>query len=120
MDFQFEGKGGKVGVFKLTGNLIGEHDGMPLADAFNEYMEDGYINFVIDLTELKHINSSGLGVLITLLTKARKKEGELVLVNPSDHIRNLMLITKLTSIFTIYDDLDTAIEASVPLPPTFE
>jgi anti-sigma B factor antagonist len=108
MDFKFQPQQ-NVGIFTLAGNLIGEHDGMPLTDAFNEQMELGVRNFVVDLTELKHINSSGLGVLITLLTKARKKGGELFLVNPSPYIRNLMLITKLNSIFQTFESIDAAI-----------
>lgn len=99
----------KVGVFTLEGNLIGENDGMALTDIFNDQMEDDVLNFVMDLSELKHVNSSGLGVFITLLTKARKKGGELLLVNPSDYIRNLMLITKLSSIFSIYSQVSEAI-----------
>lgn len=95
-------------VFVLTGNLVGENDGMPLADAFNEHMEDGIRHFIIDLSELKHINSSGLGVFITLLTKVRKKGGELVLVNPSEFIKNLLLITKLNSIFNTYESVAAA------------
>ena len=95
-------------IFTLTGNLVGENDGMPLADAFNEEMEDGASNFIIDLSELKHINSSGLGVFITLLTKVRKKGGELVLVNPSDFIKNLLLITKLNSIFQTFATIEEA------------
>ena len=110
MKFTFEAKSDTTGVFHLEGNLIGEHDGMPLTDAFNEQMEDGILNFALDLSDLKHINSSGLGVFITLLTKARKKDGELVLVSPSDYIRNLMLITKLNSIFTIFQSIDSAVE----------
>ncbi|MEM0995547.1 MAG: STAS domain-containing protein [Bacteroidota bacterium] len=111
MNFNFEAKSDKIGVFYLEGNLIGEHDGMPLTDAFNEQMENGILNFALNLSDLKHINSSGLGVFITLLTKARKKGGELVLVGPSDYIRNLMLITKLNSIFTIFPTIDSAVEA---------
>lgn len=108
MNFQFQTIEG-IGHFQLIGNLIGEHDGMPLTDAFNEQMEDGIRNFIVDLTELKHINSSGLGVLITLLTKTRKKDGDLFLVNPSAYIRNLMLITKLNSIFQTFESLDQAV-----------
>lgn len=111
MTFEIEQVGDSTSVFTLSGSLIGETDGMPLTDAFNECMEDGSLHFIMDLTDLKHINSSGLGVLITLLTKARKKDGELFLVNPSDFIRNLMLITKLNSIFTIFDSVEAASEA---------
>lgn len=109
MQYNFQVIKEKIGVFHLEGNLIGESDGMALTDIFNEQMEEGVLNFVMDLTSLQHINSSGLGVLITLLTKARKKSGELLLVNPSDYIRNLMLITRLNSIFSIFSTTEEAL-----------
>ncbi len=110
MKYTYEVQPNRIGLFKLEGNLIGESDGMELTNLFNEEMEDGVSNFVVDLTELQHINSSGLGVLITLLTKARKKDGELVLVKPSDYIRNLLIITKLDKIFQIFDTVDLAMK----------
>lgn len=97
-----------IGLYTLEGNLIGENDGMPLADNFNEQIELGTRFYIVDLSDVKHINSTGLGVLITLLTKARKKDGEMVLVNPSEYIRNLMMITKLNTIFNIYPDKESA------------
>jgi anti-sigma B factor antagonist len=111
MKFEFEPKGLTKGIFRLHGSLIGETDGMPLAGDFNEQMENGFITFVLDLSDLKHINSSGLGVFITLLTKARKKDGEVLLVNPSEGIRKLLIMTKLNAIFTIYDTVEAALEA---------
>lgn len=110
MDFTHRIEDG-VCVLELSGNLIGEHDGMPLTDAFNEIMEDGVYNFVIDLSGLKHINSTGLGVFITLLTRSRKRGGELALVNPSGYIKNLLLITKLNSIFSVYETSSEAVRA---------
>jgi len=110
MEFEYNVHNG-IGVYTLSGNLIGEHDGMRLADSFNEEMEEGTLNFVLNLQELKHVNSSGLGVFITLLPRARKKGGELVLVNHSDFIKNLMMITKLSSVFQIFDTLEEAAAA---------
>ncbi len=109
MNLDFEKLDENIGVFKLNGNLIGENDGMPLTEAFDEQIENGFQNFILDLSDLKLINSSGIGVFITLLTKARKKEGDVVIVNPSSYIQNLLMITKLNSIFQIFD---TNIEAS--------
>lgn len=108
MKFQFKKKGPITGVFELTGSLIGETDGMPLTEAFNEQLENGYLHFILDLSELKHVNSSGLGVFITLLTKSRKKDGDVVIVNPSANIRSLLLMTKLNSIFHIYNTVEEA------------
>ncbi|MFM2376923.1 MAG: hypothetical protein RLZZ165_2020 [Bacteroidota bacterium] len=110
MKFEFEGKDPLTGVFRLSGSMIGETHGMPLVEALNEQMGNGYLLFILDLTDLKHINSSGLGVFITLLTRARKKDGEVVIVNPSQSIRSLFMITKLNSIFSIYDTVEAAIE----------
>lgn len=109
MKHSIEAINDKTCILRLEGNLIGEQDGMALADAFNEQMEQGMRYFIVDLTELQHINSSGLGVLITLLTRARKKDGELLLVNPSEYIRNLMLITKLISIFQLFESVEEAV-----------
>ena len=100
-----------IGAFTLSGNLIGEKDGIPLTESFSEKLESGTQSFVIDLSEIQHINSSGLGVLITLLTKARKVGGEVVLSGPSSYISNLLLITKLNTIFTIHATQDEAVEA---------
>lgn len=111
MQYKYEVSESQVGVYTLEGNLIGENDGMILTNSFNDHIEDGTLNFVMDLSSLQHINSSGLGVFITLLTKARKKGGELFLVNPSEYIRNLMMITKLSSIFSIYDTVEDAFNA---------
>lgn len=109
MDFSFS-KEKNVGIYSLKGSLIGESDGMAINDSFAEQIENGILKFIIDLSELKHVNSSGLGVFITLLTKARKKGGELVLTSPSDYIQNLFLITKLNTIFTVHDSVEEAIE----------
>lgn len=110
MNLNFEQLESTIGVFKLDGNLIGENDGMPLTEAFNEQMENGVLNFILDLSDLRLINSSGIGVFITLLTKARKKDGDVVIVNPSSYISNLLMITKLNSIFQIYNSTGEALE----------
>ena len=104
-------KESNVGIYRLEGNLIGETDGIPITESLSEQLEEGTQQFVIDLSELQHINSSGLGVLITLLTKARKVGGEVILANPSEYIQNLLLITKLNTIFKIYQSEAEAMEA---------
>jgi anti-sigma B factor antagonist len=109
MNFKYTALDEKTGIFNLEGNLIGETDGIPLTESFAEQINNGARNFVMDLTELQHINSSGLGVLITLLTKARKVSGEVLLTNPSEFINNILIITKLNSVFNIFPDTDSAL-----------
>jgi anti-sigma B factor antagonist len=110
MEISFN-KQGKIGILALNGNLIGEKDGLPITENFSGYLENGTHEFIIDLSELQLINSTGLGVLITLLTKARKAGGEVILANPSEYIQNLLLITKLNTIFQIHPTVEEAIES---------
>lgn len=93
---------------KLEGDLIGESDGIGLLDVVNDNINDSILNCAIDLSALRYMNSTGIGVLITILTKFRNKGGEVVLINPSDQIRKLLLITKLNAIFTIYNSFEEA------------
>ncbi|MCI4667406.1 MAG: STAS domain-containing protein [Bacteroidia bacterium] len=109
MNFTYKEEAPQTGTYNLNGNLIGEKDGLPITESFAEKLEEGVRYFVINLEKLQHINSAGLGVLITLLTKARKNDGEVVLANPSSYIQNLLVITKLNSIFKIFDDTETAL-----------
>ena len=63
----------------------------------------------IDISNVRYINSSGIGVLITVLTKFRNKDGELVLINPSEHVKKLLIITKLNAIFNVVDNEKEAV-----------
>lgn len=86
---------------QLQGDLIGEDNGIELLDHVNDKINDHVILCAIDLSEVRYMNSSGIGVLITMLTKFRNKGGEIVLINPSDQIKKLLIITKLNAIFNI-------------------
>jgi len=92
----------------LNGDLIGENSGSGILEAANEAI-NGEVNLcLVDIENVKYINSSGIGVLITLLTKFRNQGGEVVIVKPSDHVKKLLIITKLTAIFKISDTREGA------------
>lgn len=87
----------------LSGDLIGEDNGIDIIEVINHQIQNGLLLCVIDISELRYINSSGIGVLITILTKFRNKGGELCLLNPSESVKKLLIITKLNAIFNIVD-----------------
>ncbi|MEM6736057.1 MAG: STAS domain-containing protein [Bacteroidota bacterium] len=86
---------------RFDGDLIGENNGPELVELANEVIGKGITQCLLDLSEVRYINSSGIGVLITLLTKFRNKKGELYLINPSNHVNKLLMMTKLQAIFNI-------------------
>ena len=96
--------------FVLEGNLIGEDIGSSIIEKANEAVAQGVFYCIVDINKVKYINSSGIGVLITLLTKFRNKEGEVIIVNPSEHVKKLLIITKLSAIFKMTDSLEEAIQ----------
>lgn len=100
MNYTTEVKESILFIF-LKGDLLGESNGIELVDLVNDKINEAIKLCAIDLSEVRYMNSSGIGVLITLLTKCRNKGGEVVLINPSEQIKKLLVITKLNAIFTI-------------------
>jgi anti-sigma B factor antagonist len=70
-------------------------------DQVNAKINSKVTNCLLDVSKVRYINSSGIGLLITLVTKFRSHNGEVVLINPSDQVKKLITITKLDAIFKI-------------------
>lgn len=88
-------------VLNLSGDLIGEDNGATILEVVVNAIQQGTLNCIIDISDLRFINSSGIGVLITILTKFRNKGGEVYLMKPSESVQKLLVITKLNAIFQI-------------------
>ena len=88
-------------ILRLSGDLIGEDNGANILDKVNNAIQDKVRIGIIDISKLRYINSSGIGVLITILTKFRNKGGEVYLMKPSETVQKLLVITKLNAIFQV-------------------
>lgn len=100
----------QVLLLSLQGDLIGGEDTNSVLERIQFHIENGIIRCVVDIAEVRFINSSGIGLLITILTKVRNKEGELILLNPSEQVKKLLIITKLNAIFSILQNREEAIK----------
>lgn len=100
MEFKHEIKGNAL-VLKLSGDLIGEDNGAAIIEVVGEALQQKAATCLVDISGLRYINSSGIGVLITILTKFRNKNGEVYLMKPSESVQKLLVITKLNNIFHI-------------------
>ena len=97
-------------ILRISGDLIGEDAGTQLVSAVNEAVGHKVLICIIDISGLRYINSSGIGVLITILTKFRNKGGEVYLMNPSESVKKLLVITKLNAIFQIVKSEEEALQ----------
>jgi len=85
----------------VTGDLVGSPDTQLFLASVNEHLGEDVTNCAVDLSGVRYINSTGIGVLVSLLTKFRSRGGEMVLINPADHPKKILALTKLTNIFTV-------------------
>lgn len=98
-------------ILSLQGDLIGEQDGAQVLELVNDAQNTNVLVVLINLEQLRYMNSSGLGVLITLLTKVKNKGGELALFGVSEQIQKLLRITKLDTVFSIFENKEEAFKS---------
>ena len=102
-------KEGNIHIFTLIGDLIDKNQADKLIEEINDTIVNNHIRFIVNLGELKYLNSSGLTILIQILTKARKAGGEAVIANVGKRIKELLVITKLNTVFTVADTVEQGI-----------
>jgi len=100
----------KIQILYLSGELIDKNQANDLIANVNELLEAGNHKFIIDLSDLKYMNSSGLNVLIQLLTKTRTNGGDSVICNVSKKVNELLIITKLNTLFKVADTKEAAMK----------
>lgn len=98
-------------VIELKGNVMGGPEAAELNDLLHKFIEEGKKNIVIDLSDVKFMNSSGLGMLISGYTTMKNGGGNLKLAGATDKIQSLLVITKLITIFENYDSIDEAVKS---------
>jgi anti-sigma B factor antagonist len=108
MSFQVS-KVNDVTLVEVEGQLIvgNRHE---LKQGVLETVEGGDQKFVIDFANTAYIDSSGLGVLVSLSKKIREKGGELRLSSLNEDLRTLFELTKLDTLFRIAEDKEQALE----------
>jgi anti-sigma B factor antagonist len=101
-------KQGDVTVIAVEGQLI-VGNRQELKQKVLEELEADARKFLIDFSNTGYIDSSGLGVLVSLSKKIREQGGELRLARLNEDLRTLFELTKLDTLFHIADDRDEAL-----------
>src|SRR5436309_5566083 len=89
---------------------------LPLRDKMNGFLNDGNRRFVLNLAGVQYIDSSGLGQLVSIWVSVKNRRGHLTLLNPVKRVRRLFEITRLNTIFEIFEEeADAVQQASKPV-----
>lgn len=98
-------------VIQLKGNVMGGPEAAELNELLHKFLDSSKKNVIIDLADVKFMNSSGLGMLISAFTTMKNGGGNLKLANATEKIQSLLLITKLVTIFENFDSVDEAVKS---------
>ncbi len=99
---------GDVAVLHLSGKLMGGNETKEVHDKLKSLINDGVKKVIIDLSKVKWVNSSGLGMLISCLTSVQNAGGELKISGATEKVNSLFMMTKLMTVFDSYENVDQA------------
>ena len=106
-----ERQAGDVTILDLSGEVrIGEGS-ISLRDSIRNLADQGKKNVLLNLRGVKYIDSTGIGELIANYTTITRQGGQLKLLNLTDKIQNLLVITKLLTVFDSYEDEGEALKS---------
>ena len=97
-------------IFHLSGRLMDQKEADHMMEVLeNELGSQTGLNVLLDMSQLQYMNSTGLNILISVLTRTRKGGGEVLISGMSTGVKQLFMVTKLDTVFTIKGSVDEAI-----------
>jgi anti-sigma B factor antagonist len=100
-------------IFDMRGRLTAE-EASALREAVAELRSAGKNQGILNLEEVDYIDSTGLGTMVIGFTSLQKAGGNLKLLNLTRRSLELMLLTKLETVFEIFDDEQNAVNSFFP------
>lgn len=91
-----------VAILELSGEMYGGPDNMKLVDVVTELAKEKNLDLVINLSRVKWISSTGLGILVSARSRYAKEGGVMKLCQPNDRVLGILQVTRLNLIFDVY------------------
>ncbi len=119
-----ERKVGDVTVIDCEGRIVFGDESVTLRDKVKAVLANSR-QIVLNLSAVNYIDSGGIGILVSLFTSARNLGGDIKLANLTKRVGDLLQITKLLTVFDVFDDEQHAVNAfkkestrsgTVPIP----
>jgi anti-sigma B factor antagonist len=101
-------------ILDAKGQIIAGEGADRLRERIRALAEAGSPNVILDLQHVDYIDSSGLGALVMSFSGLRKKEGTLKLLNLTRRNVELLVLTKLETVFEVFDDEQNAVNSFFP------
>src|SRR5436309_1253720 len=98
-----ERQAGDVAILDLDGDVRMGDSATALRGAIRNLVAGGNLKILLNLAGVKYIDSSGIGELIANYTTVGRTKGQLKLMYLTDKVQDLLVITKLLTVFDVYD-----------------
>ena len=105
---------GDVTILEVSGRITLGDGASTLRNAILAMVRDGRQKILLNLANVTFIDSSGLGVLVSAFATQTNRGGELKLLNVMSRVKDLLLITKLYTVFDVFDEENTALRSFAP------
>ncbi len=99
-----ERQAGDVTILDLSGKVTIGEGSVALRNTIRKILGEGKKNILMNLGQVKYVDSSGIGELVSSFTAVNKEGGSLKLLNLTQKIQDLLAITKLLTVFDTFDD----------------
>jgi anti-sigma B factor antagonist len=96
-------------IIDLSGRITMGEACAAIRDEIHDQIGNGIRKVVLNLADVSYIDSAGLGELTAAYTSVKNRDGQLKLLNLIKRVQDLMQITKLYTVFDVYDDENKAI-----------
>ena len=104
-----ERQAGDVTVLDMGGKITIGEGSVALRTAIKRLVEEGKKKLLLNLSGVGYIDSSGIGELVSSFTSINKEGGQLKLLNLTQKLRDLLAITKLLTVFDVYENESEAL-----------
>jgi anti-sigma B factor antagonist len=102
---------GDVHILDCSGKITLGEGTMAIRNTVREVLKNGGKKIILNLGDVNYIDSSGIGELVSTYTTVTNQSGQLKLLNLTKKIQELLQITKLLTVFSVYDNEQKAISS---------
>jgi anti-sigma B factor antagonist len=102
---------GDVHILDCSGKITLGEGTMAVRNTVREVLRKGGKKIVLNLADVNYIDSSGIGELVSSYTTVTNQGGQLKLLNLTKKIQELLAITKLLTVFQVFDNEKTAVSS---------
>lgn len=102
---------GSVAVIDISGELNGNGE-EALMEAYTSASNGRSQTIILNFTNLEYMNSSGIGLLVTLLIRVQRQKQRLLAYGLSDHYQQIFALTRLNEAIAIFNSEQAALSAS--------